>query len=63
MQQITVNGGNLYQIAAQYLGDASQWVRIALQNGLSDPFLSVTAPITLAIPDNNPNATGGVAPQ
>lgn len=63
MQTITVNGGNLYQLAAQYLGDASQWIRIAIQNGLSDPFLNVTAPVTLTIPDVDPQATGGVPPQ
>ncbi|MDR3736031.1 MAG: hypothetical protein P4L10_10910 [Acidobacteriaceae bacterium] len=63
MQTIQVNGGNLYQLAAQYLGDASQWVRIAIQNNISDPFLTVSAPITLTIPDVNPQATGGVPPQ
>ncbi|HQU04798.1 MAG TPA: hypothetical protein PLT25_08775 [Acidocella sp.] len=63
MQTIQVNGGNLYQIAAQYLGDASQWIRIAIQNGLSDPFLSASTPITITIPDVNPQATGGVPPQ
>jgi len=26
---ITVAGGNLYQLALQYLGDATQWNRIA----------------------------------
>jgi nucleoid-associated protein YgaU len=65
MQTITVNGGNLFQIAAQYLGDATQWIRIAMQNGLSDPFLAVNPdqPVTLVIPDVDPNATGGVPPQ
>ncbi|MDE3023357.1 MAG: hypothetical protein KGI54_16160 [Pseudomonadota bacterium] len=63
MQTVTVNGGNLYQIAAQYLGDATQWVRIAIQNGLTDPFLNVSAPIALVIPDRDPQATGGVPPQ
>lgn len=63
MQTVTVNGGNLYQLAAQYLGDATQWIRIAVQNGLSDPFLSVSAPISLIIPDADPQATGGIPPQ
>ena len=62
-QTVTVNGGNLYQLAAQYLGDATQWVRIAVQNGLSDPFIASGTPITLVIPDINPQATGGVPAQ
>jgi hypothetical protein len=58
MQKITLAGGNLYQLAAQYLGDATQWVRIAQLNGLSDPMLSGLN--TLLIPDPNPAASGGV---
>lgn len=41
MQTIEVAGGNLYALAAQYLNDASQWIRIAQQNGLTDPVLNV----------------------
>ena len=63
MQTIRVNGGNLYDLAAQYLGDATQWIRIAQQNGLSDPFISTTTPITLTIPDVDSTATGGVPTQ
>jgi nucleoid-associated protein YgaU len=59
MQTITVAGGNLFQLAAQYLADATQWIRIAELNGLSDPMLSGV--VTLLIPDPNPNATGGIA--
>lgn len=58
MQTITVTGGNLYQLAAQYLGDATQWNRIAEVNGLLDPVLSGV--VTLKIPAQNPNAGGGV---
>jgi hypothetical protein len=54
-QQITVSGGNLFQLAAQYLGSAEQWSRLAQVNGLSDPMISGT--ITLTIPPTNP--TGG----
>jgi nucleoid-associated protein YgaU len=60
-QQITVAGGNLFQIAAQYLNDATQWLRIAQMNGLTDPIL--TGVVTLQIPDVNPNAGGGIATQ
>lgn len=61
MQTITVAGGNLFALAAQYLGDATQWIRIAQLNNLSDPMLSGL--VTLRIPDVNPNMGGGIAAQ
>lgn len=61
MRSITTVGGNLFRIAAEQLGDATQWVRIAQLNRLSDPFL--TGVVTLLIPDPDPNAGGGVAAQ
>jgi len=42
MQTIQVAGGNLFRIALVYLGDATQWIRVAQLNGLSDPMLSGT---------------------
>jgi nucleoid-associated protein YgaU len=54
---VTVAGGNLFQIAAAQLGDATQWNRIALLNGLLDPFL--TGVHTLQIPSIDPNAGNG----
>ena len=59
MRTITVVGGNLFQIACVELGDATQWVRIAQLNGISDPMLSGI--ITLLIPNTDPNAGGGIA--
>ena len=61
MTTITVAGGNLFQIAAQYLGDATQWLRIAQANGLTDPMLFGV--VTLVIPDPDPTAGGGIATQ
>ena len=61
MQTITVPGGNLFQIAAQYLGDAAQWNRIAEINGLTDPMIYGLT--TLALPAQNSQAGGGVATQ
>lgn len=61
MRRITVVGGDLFHLAAQYLGDATQWSRIARLNGLSDPVLSGL--VTLAIPDIDPTAGGGIASQ
>jgi hypothetical protein len=61
MKTITVAGGNLFQIAAAELSDATQWLRIAQLNGLTDPVLSGVT--TLLIPDPDPSAGGGIAPQ
>ena len=61
MRMITVAGGNLFQLAAQHLNDATQWIRIAQQNGLSDPMLSGVT--NLLLPDLDPSAGGGIADQ
>ena len=52
MKSITVAGDNLFRIAASYLGDATQWIRIAELNNLSDPMLDGLT--TLLIPDTDP---------
>jgi len=54
---ITVVGGNLFRIAAEQLGDATQWNRIASLNGLYDPFLQGIT--TLIIPRVDKNAGNG----
>ena len=61
MRTLLVAGGNLFQIAAQQLGDATQWIRIAQLNQLSDPMLNGV--VTLMLPDVDPTAGGGVAAQ
>ncbi len=58
-QIVTVVGGNLFALAAVYLNDATQWIRIAQANGISDPVL--TGVTTLIIPAVNQKAGGGVA--
>jgi hypothetical protein len=58
---VTVVGGNLFRVAAEQLGDATQWVRIAEANGLSDPMLSGV--VSLRIPAVDPQAGGGIAVQ
>ena len=71
MQVIMVTGGNLFQLAAQYLGDATQWVRIAQLNDIRDPWLNapvtsvavISVPVTLKLPDLDPSAGGGVGQQ
>jgi hypothetical protein len=61
MRTITVAGGDLFHLAADLLGDATQWNRIAQLNGLDDPVLSGV--VTLNIPDTDPAAGGGIASQ
>lgn len=61
MRTITVAGGNLFQIAATELADATQWIRIAQLNDISDPML--IGVVTLIIPDIDQAAGGGVAAQ
>ena len=58
---ITVHNGNLFQIAAQQLGDATQAVRIAQRNGLTDFFLTGT--VTLVLPPVDATQSGGVPQQ
>jgi LysM repeat protein len=63
MQQVTVTGTTLYALAAKYLGDATQWLRIAQQNNFAypaDPQIS-GPPVTLLIPDPVRNVTGGAS--
>lgn len=57
IRTITVAGGNLFALAAQYLGDATQWNRIASLNGLTD--FIITGQITLKIPPRG-ISNGGV---
>ncbi len=61
MQVITVTGGNLFQLAAQYLQDATQWVRIAQLNRIVDPWLDGL--VTLTLPDVDSQAGGGIGQQ
>jgi len=56
-QIITVPPGNLFEIAAQYLGDGTQWNRIAKLNGMTDPFFFTIT--TLKLPPVNPAAGNG----
>ena len=42
-------GTTLFQVAATYFGDATQWSRVAKVNRIRDPF-SFGAPRTLILP-------------
>jgi hypothetical protein len=61
MKIITIAGDNLFRVAAEQLADATQWIRIAELNELSDPLIiGVTE---LQIPDSDSGAGGGIAAQ
>ena len=59
MTSVTVAGGDLFRLALLYLGDATQWNRIAALNGLDDPV--VEGLVTLALPAVDASAGGGLA--
>jgi len=50
VREITLSGGNLYQVASDQYGDASLWGSLASANNLTDPQL--TGINTLTIPSN-----------
>lgn len=59
MMTRVVVGGDLFRIALQQLGDATQWNRIAALNGLKDPVLQGV--VVLNIPAIDATAGGGIA--
>ena len=61
MREITVAGGNLFAIAWEQLGDATQWIRIAQLNDIADPWIDGVR--VLRIPALDPNAGGGIVLQ
>jgi nucleoid-associated protein YgaU len=61
MRTILVSGGTLFHLAAAELGDATQWLRIARLNGLSDPMIEGV--VRLRLPPVDEQAGGGIAEQ
>jgi len=61
MKRVTMAGGNLFRLAMEQLGDATQWLRIAQLNNLSDPMLSGV--VTLTIPEVRNDGASGAAAQ
>lgn len=55
--QVTVAGGNLFDVAEDAYGDATAWATIAAANGLTDPVL--TGVQTILVPPSGGD-TGGV---
>ena len=61
IRSVTVVSSNLFQVAADQLGDPLQWVNVAQENGLTDPFLNGT--VVLRIPAADPAFADGVGVQ
>ena len=57
VRTVPVNGGNLFRIALDTLGDPLQWTRIAAANSLSDPFLPAATTLQLVVPPLNLSAS------
>lgn len=57
-KNIVINGGNLYQLASQYYGDATLWTTLAKANGLVDPFIYPGVAMNLVIPAQTTNTDG-----
>lgn len=57
-KNIIINGGNLYQLASQYYGDATLWTTIAKANGLVDPFIYPGEAMSLVIPAQTTDTDG-----
>lgn len=57
-QTITVNGANLFQLAATYYGSATKWTTIAKANGLTDPEIQPGTSLTLLIPSSATDSGG-----
>lgn len=55
---VPVSVGNLFQVAAQYLDDATRWNDIAALNNMIDPWFG--QPLTLKIPVNKAPGNGGI---
>ena len=61
--QVTVASTDMFTLAASYLGDATQWNRIASANhylnsdGFVDPFIDIVAQLT--IPPIDPSRGNG----
>ena len=61
IRTVTVTNATLFDVAAEFLGDATQWNRIAALNQVLDPWLSGLN--TLQLPDAGGSTGGGVGYQ
>jgi hypothetical protein len=61
-QTITATGTDCFALAAEYLTDATEFYRIMVQNGLTDPVIT-GEPVTIIIPDVETASTDGIPTQ
>lgn len=54
---VRVSGTTLFHVAAQELGDATQWTRIAALNGITDPWIAGLTELKIPQPGVS---TGGI---
>lgn len=60
-RRITVTGGTLFRVAADYLGDATQWTRIVEATPGLPPDPWITGTVTVVIPARDgTGGTGGI---
>jgi nucleoid-associated protein YgaU len=57
MQTVVAAGGNLFEIACEYLNDATQWNRIATLNQIDDPWLAGLTTLIIPAPLAPPGGT------
>ena len=58
-RRIQVAGADLFHLAAQYYGDATQWYRLAAANALFDPLVAGPAALVIPAAATQP-ANGGI---
>jgi nucleoid-associated protein YgaU len=58
---IEIVSGNLFDIAAKYLGNAMQWVNIARANNLIDPVIK--KPMRIKLPNYSAIFSDGLGPR
>lgn len=63
MRTIAVAGSNLFAVAAQELGDATQWYRIAVANGLLDPMVFGLVNLKIPLPLMTADVSDGLPAQ
>ena len=59
---VTVTNTTLFHVAAIWLGDATEWNRIAALNLLNDPLVLGTVTLTLPPPSSAQATTIGAGP-
>jgi hypothetical protein len=59
-RSVTYSTSNLYVVAARELGDARQWYRIAIANGMVDPWFTTTKQLIIPPKLASGSGNGGI---